>query len=120
MKETFFSIFQGAIEIINQAMYVIVGVALIGFMWGIVRMLFSKDNAIAKKEGRSFMIYGLLVLFVMTSVWGLVNILKSTLPSSYIGDINSYSEEPPVDPSFENRFEGTDGLLDSNADQRMI
>jgi hypothetical protein len=31
-----------------------------------------------KRAGRTIMLYGVIVLFVMVSVWGLVNILRAT------------------------------------------
>ena len=78
-KETFYSFFENSIQIMNSIIYILIALAVFGFIWGIVRFLFSKDNAIAKKEARAFMMYGILTLFVMTSFWGLVNILVQTV-----------------------------------------
>ncbi len=96
MAKTFFSLFDSLLDLINQAIYVVIALAVFGFMWGIVKILFNSDNEIAKKEGRSFMIYGILTLFVMTSFWGLINILNGTIsvtPQSYIinTDENSHN-----------------------------
>jgi hypothetical protein len=98
MKRTFYSLFEKTIDLINMAIYVIIALAVLGFFWGIVKILFSRENEIAKKEGREFMMYGILTLFVMTSFWGLVNILNGTItvqPEEFIeykGDVN-YQED---------------------------
>ena len=78
MKKTFFTLFDKIIEIMGLAVTVVISLAVVGFMWGIVKILFNPENEIAKKEGRSFMLYGVFTLFVMTSVWGLVRIVRTT------------------------------------------
>lgn len=62
-------------EIISLTIPVLIALGVLGFMWGIVLYLFKGDKA----EGRSFMLWGIIALFVMTSVWGLVGILRGTL-----------------------------------------
>lgn len=65
-------------QLIDAVIPVLIGVALLAFMWGILQYLFGK-----KEDGKSFMIWGIIALFVMTSVWGLVSIVRSTiLPNS--------------------------------------
>jgi hypothetical protein len=61
--------------IISQVIPVLIALGVLGFMWGIVLYLFGKQ----KEEGKMFMIWGIIALFVMTSVWGLVGILRGTL-----------------------------------------
>jgi hypothetical protein len=65
-------------QLIQAVIPVLIGLALLGFMWGILQYVFGK-----KEDGKNFMIWGIIALFVMTSVWGLVSILRSTiLPNS--------------------------------------
>ncbi len=61
-------------QLIDAVIPVLIGVALLAFMWGILQYLFGK-----KEDGKSFMIWGVIALFVMTSVWGLVSIVRSTI-----------------------------------------
>lgn len=79
MEKTFFSLFNKVIELVNSSVYILISLAVLGFMWGIVKMLFNSQNEAARKDGRNFMLYGLLTLFVMTSVWGLVNLINGTI-----------------------------------------
>jgi hypothetical protein len=91
MIQNFFTLFDSIFGLINQAIALVIGFAVIGFLWGIVKLLFAGDNQIAKKEAKSFMLYGVLTLFVMTTVWGLVNLLSETITpkTPYEGDINT-------------------------------
>lgn len=101
MKKTFFSLFDGVLGLVNQAISVVVALAVLGFLWGVVKLLFSSDNQIAKKEGKDFMMYGIFTLFVMTSVWGLVNLLSGAItPTEEASSSNGSSADTQsnVDP----------------------
>lgn len=62
-------------KLISLTIPVLIALGVLGFMWGIVLYLFGKN----KDEGKTFMLWGIIALFVMTSVWGLVGILRGTL-----------------------------------------
>ncbi len=79
MRKTFFSLFDGGIDIIRLLIGLIIGVALVGFLWGIVKFLFNSTNESAKKEGKAFMLYGIITLFIMTSFWGFVHLLRGSM-----------------------------------------
>ncbi len=53
---------------------VIVGFALVLFLWGIVRYIAHAGDQKAADEGAKLMSYGVLVLFVMVCVWGIVKL----------------------------------------------
>ncbi|MEI8338103.1 MAG: hypothetical protein WCF92_03085 [bacterium] len=53
-------------------------IAFVLFLIGVVRFVGAGDNEEARQAGRSVMIFGIVVLFVMVSVWGLVAILYSS------------------------------------------
>ncbi len=55
--------------------------ALLFFFWGIVKYIKSEGEG--KDEGRKIMIWGVVALFVMSSVWGLVYFLRDELISGY-------------------------------------
>ena len=52
--------------------------ATVGFIWGIIQYFLNPDNEEGRKKGKSFMIWGLIALFVMISMWGLVGVLTKT------------------------------------------
>jgi len=49
------------------------------FIWGLAFYILSAADEEKKKEGRNIMVWGVVALFVMVSVWGLVNLLQNTL-----------------------------------------
>lgn len=48
------------------------------FIWGVIQYLRNSADSKKREEGRSFMIYGIVSLFVMISIWGLVGFLGNT------------------------------------------
>lgn len=53
--------------------------ALILFLAGMVRYFFFPGQEGDGKKKRDFILWGIVALFVMVSVWGLVNVLGDTL-----------------------------------------
>lgn len=56
----------------------ILALTLLVFLWGIFKLVFSNDSDKAIEEGKKFMTWGIVSLFVMVSVWGLVRVLTKT------------------------------------------
>lgn len=65
-------------NLIGTATPIIVALALLYFFWGLARYILNSGDEEKKAEGRNIMIWGIIALFVMISVWGLVNILANT------------------------------------------
>ena len=65
-------------EILSPLIPFIFGLALLGFLWGAAQFIFKADNEEARKKGSQKMIYGIIALFVMISVWGLVRVITTT------------------------------------------
>lgn len=56
----------------------LITIAMIGFIWGVIQMFINPNNEEARKQGKSYVIWGLVGLFVIISVWGLVGVLTNT------------------------------------------
>jgi hypothetical protein len=63
--------------LLNGAIGLLITLAIIAFFWGLVRYLFG-GGAEGKSEGLSIMLYGVITIFVMVSIWGIVRLLQST------------------------------------------
>lgn len=64
---------------LNRAVVpLIFSVAMVAFIWGVVQYVINTDNETAKTKGKDFMIWGIVGLAVMLSIWGLVQILGNT------------------------------------------
>lgn len=73
------------VGILNKLVYVIIGASLVMFLYGIFRMSFvDGQKPESREQARKFMFWGIVSLFVMVSVWGLVRVLQFT----FFGDGN--------------------------------
>lgn len=52
--------------------------AIVFFIYGVIGYIKNADNEAERTKGRDFMIWGIIALFVMVSVWGIVNLLRNT------------------------------------------
>jgi hypothetical protein len=66
-------------NLVSLALPIVVGLALLGFFWGLMKFIFNAGDEGAKDEGKRIMIYGVIALFVMVAVWGLVGFIASSL-----------------------------------------
>jgi len=57
--------------------------ALLFFFWGVAKYIWSAGGE--KEEGKKIMIWGVIALFVMSSVWGLVYFLRDELGLNQVG-----------------------------------
>ncbi len=76
-----FAIFvQHILSLINQVVVpLIFALAFLTFVWGIFNYFFlGSDDASKQEKARSFILYGLLGMVILFSVWGLVSILLNT------------------------------------------
>jgi hypothetical protein len=58
---------------------ILISVALVVFFWGIIRYVLAGADEEKRAAGRSLMIYGVIGLFVMVAIWGLVYFIGSLL-----------------------------------------
>jgi len=66
-------------DIIGFLTPVVVALALLYFFWGLAKFILSAGDEVDSKKGRDMMIWGIIALFVMVSVWGIINLLGDTL-----------------------------------------
>lgn len=65
-------------NLINLALPIIIAAAVVYFVYGIAKYVLAGDEG-AKEVAKDKIIYGIIALVVMVSVWGLVNIVVRTL-----------------------------------------
>lgn len=84
-------------KIIGYTIPVLCGLALVYFLYGMAMYVSVSGEESKKEEGRMRMLWGIIALFVIVSVWGLVTLLQDTVFSS---DKDSLKTPPPL-PKFE-------------------
>jgi len=58
---------------------ILVGVAVIVFIWGLIIFIYKSNDETGRAEGKQRMIWGIIALFVMVSIWGIVGYIRDTL-----------------------------------------
>ncbi len=70
----------------NYALTLLVGLTVLVFLYGLMKYMFKgQESDTARTEGRTFMLWGLIGLFVMTSIWALIAILANTIGHNKTG-----------------------------------
>ncbi len=78
-------LFQAALDIVRDILIPLAFIlSLLFFFWGVA--MYIRSEGTGKEEGKKIMIWGVVALFVMSSVWGLVTFLRVELG---IGDDSS-------------------------------
>ena len=65
-------------EILNPIIAILFSVATLYFLYGIAKYIWNPDNEEAREEGRRGMLYGIIGMFVMVSVFGIMKFLINT------------------------------------------
>lgn len=80
---TFKTVIDGIIETLDIVIILIIALAVVSFLYGIVTYIFRSGDETKRKEGLEYIYYGIIGLFVMISVWGLVALLSNTIGASF-------------------------------------
>jgi hypothetical protein len=57
--------------------------AFVAFFYGLAMFLLSYEDKTAKEKGKNIMVYGILALFVMVTIWGIIGFMQDTLGNYY-------------------------------------
>ena len=66
-------------RLIQLLLPIFVTIALLVFFYGLILYIREANDPEKAKEGKSIMIYGIIALFVMVSVWGIVRFIGVAL-----------------------------------------
>jgi hypothetical protein len=69
------SLIQQVGTVITNLIPLLIAIALLVFIWGVVKFISAADDS-ARDDGKKKMIWGIVGLFVIISVWGLVALLR--------------------------------------------
>ena len=84
--------FQGLVTavggIINKLIPLIFGLAIVYFFWGGVQFIINAGDQKAREDGKKKMMWGVVALFVMISIFGIINFIGYLLEINPGGTIN--------------------------------
>ena len=64
-------------QFLNAAIAIFVTLAILIFFWGLIKYLMG-EGAEGKAEGLKIMLMGVITIFVMVSIWGIIRLLQNT------------------------------------------
>jgi len=72
----------------------LVALGVAAFVFGIIQYYLNPNNEEKRKSGKTFMLWGVIALFVIVSFWGIVGILQNTFNTS--GTENNQIKIPKI------------------------
>ena len=66
-------------EIIALLLPILVTLAVVLFFWGLAVFIFSAGSDEGREKGKQIMIWGVIALFIIVSVWGIIAFLGNLL-----------------------------------------
>ena len=79
---------------LSQLSVLLFALATLTFFWGMIKFIWSGD----KEEGKTIMVWGILALFVMFSVWAIVKFLQTST-----GTDGEQALDAPIVPGLPNQ-----------------
>lgn len=65
-------------HIINPAILLIFTAGFFLFVWGLVQFMRNLDKGSENEDGKRHMLWGIVGMFIMASVWGIIMLLDQT------------------------------------------
>jgi hypothetical protein len=71
---------RGAQGVVDSIIYLLIMVAMLVFFWGVVKFIFRFDGSEKSvEEGKNRMVWGLVSLFVIMTIWGIISFIGGEL-----------------------------------------
>jgi len=77
-KRTFDGLVKEIISLISSTIPVIISLTLLYFFWGLAQFILKAGGGKEREDAKNTMFWGIIALFVMVSVWGIVNLLQNS------------------------------------------
>jgi hypothetical protein len=74
---SFDTLFDYIAGFLNNATGLIVAIAFVLFIFGLLKYIRSAGDEKSRGEAKNIMVYGIIIMFLMISVWGFVKVLNN-------------------------------------------
>ncbi len=89
---TISGIINNLIALLNQLIQVLMILGTVAFLWGVIQYVLAGESADKMKKARDFLIWGIIGLFFMVAMWGIVYAIQNTIfGRGAAGNSSSYS-----------------------------
>ena len=65
--------------IVNPLIFLLIGIAVVFFLFGLIEFIASSDSTDGRDNGRRHLLWGIVGLFIIFSVYGIINLIQNTL-----------------------------------------
>lgn len=65
--------------IVNPIVLLMIGVAVLYFLWGVFQFIINAESPDKRKEGGMQILFGVIGLFIMVTAYGIVNLILGTI-----------------------------------------
>jgi hypothetical protein len=80
-------------NIVNPIIYFLFAVALLYFLFGVLVFIKNADDESARETGKKHIFWGIIGLFIMVSVYGIISIVVGTVgadvPTNLMGNVSN-------------------------------
>lgn len=73
-------------QIVNPLISFVFALAVVYFLYGVLKFLMNMDNEGARDEGKKHMLWGIIGITIMIGVWGILSVITNTLNLDYINE----------------------------------
>ncbi|NOY35353.1 MAG: hypothetical protein GXP44_00240 [bacterium] len=78
MAASFETILSKVGDLVQMIIPLLISIALLVFIWGIIQYVTAGDDEEKRKKSTNKILYGIIGLFAIVSVWGLVKVIQNT------------------------------------------
>ncbi|MSR73298.1 hypothetical protein EXS61_01690 [Candidatus Parcubacteria bacterium] len=103
-----FELISAIYGVIASLIPIVAGIALIVFFWGLGRFVLYTGDDKGREEGKRIMFWGMIAIFTLFSIWGIIFYIGSNLGLVNSGGFGSGSGSGR-DVSFESSYSGGGG-----------
>lgn len=72
------------LKLLNSIIPLLVALAIVFFIWGVIQYVINPASSEEREKGQQYMIWGIVGIFCIVSIWGLVALLTGTFGISTI------------------------------------
>lgn len=89
-----------SVEVINPIIKVLFALAIVYFLYGVAKFLMNQEDEESRTSGKKHMLWGIVGIFIMMAVWGIMNLVIATLnisdinPQTGVVDLQDYNPPP--------------------------
>jgi len=77
--------------LVGNLIGLVFALALLFFLWGLAKYIFAAGDEAAKETGKNIMFWGIIALFIMASVLGIIALLQEIFGVGEVGNLKTLS-----------------------------